>query len=156
MRTMSWMLPLVALVITGCGPTDPPKAVGPQPVSGQVVYDGKPAAGVNVYLFPTDAPTPPAIPRNPTGVTGEDGRFVIGTFGKDDGASPGDYMVLLDWPQSSKTDEEMSTDKLLGWYDAKHTTFTLKVKEGGMTIPPYKLPPHTTPPPEVAGIPGRN
>ena len=69
-------------------------------------YDGKPAAGVQVFLFPTAAPMVPDIPANPHGVTGPDGRFTIGTYADGDGAAEGSYQVVLFWPESTGDDEE--------------------------------------------------
>src|SRR5262245_60145372 len=56
---------LVLLVVAaagGCGGSKGPVAT--YPVSGQVLYGGKPAAKVQVYFFPISAPTVPQIPAN--------------------------------------------------------------------------------------------
>src|SRR6478736_1752146 len=78
--------------LAGCGATGPVRC---HPVSGQVTYDGKPAAGVRVYLMPTSAPMVPVIPANPHAVTGPDGRFKLSTYADGDGAPEGGYQVVM-------------------------------------------------------------
>lgn len=161
MRLLLVVLLPVALA-GGCGqPTAPTGSTAPHPVTGKVMYDGKPAAGVEVTLYPTDAPTPPAIPRNPHAVTAADGTFTVGTFADGDGAPEGGYMILLNWPKGEAGEEtgdadQTLNDRLLGWYDAKHTKFTVRVKSGPNALPVFDLPKKTAPPPPVEGIPGRN
>ena len=149
---------LFGLGVTGCGGPDGPKwNLTPHPVTGKVLYEGKPAAGVMVGLFPMDAPMPPAIPENPSGVTGLDGTFTVKTFKDGDGACEGKYQVLLTWMVEDKTDtEEGRKDRLLGWYDAAHSPIYLTVKAGANTLPDIKIPPRKVPPEAMPGIPGRN
>lgn len=158
MRVLLLLLP-VALA-AGCSNADPNAGpVRPHPVSGKVIYDGKPAEGVQVTLYPTDAPMPPQIPQNPHGTTKADGTFAITTFAEGDGAGEGGYMILLGWPrpagEGDETDET-GNDRLLGWYDAKHTKFTARVKAGTNELPVFNLPKKTAPPPPTEGVPGRN
>ncbi len=153
----------IALVLTailpifaGCGQDGPQWKIDPQPVSGQVLYDGKPAAGVNVGLMPIDAPMPPAIPSNPRAVTDANGSFKISTFKEGDGACEGKYQVLMNWPQKSAENAEDTTDKLLGWYDGANSQIYVKIEKGSNTIPTIKCPARTTSPAQSKGIPGRN
>src|SRR5262245_18770575 len=94
------------LAIAGCDSTA--DAVTVQPVTGKVLYDGKPAAGVKVFLLPTSAPMIPQIPSNPHGTTGPDGSFTLTTFKDRDGAAEGGYQVILLWPPETKEGEETS------------------------------------------------
>ncbi|MBU6295540.1 MAG: hypothetical protein KJS91_12730 [Planctomycetes bacterium] len=151
---MGWIA--VALAAAGCGQDGPQWTIDPQPVSGQVLYDGKPAAGVNVGLFPIDAPMPPAIPSNPRAVTDANGNFKITTFKDGDGACEGKYQVLMNWPQKAAENAEETTDKLLGWYDGAHSSIYVKVVKGANQIPVIKCPPRTVSPAQMNGIPGRN
>ena len=96
MRRFAILIPAATLLAIGCSGSD--NAVVPHPVSGKVVYDGRPAVGVEVTLIPGDAPMVPRIPRNPHGVTGLDGRFAITTFTEGDGAAEGGYQIVLTWP----------------------------------------------------------
>jgi len=155
---MQWivrpMLVAAALALAGCDST--PEKVKTHPVSGQVFYDGKPAAGVKVYFVPTSAPTVPLIPMNPHGVSGDDGRFAVGTFGPTDGAAEGGYQIVLSWPAEMKDGEEESEDRLLGWYTAVYSKLTAQVKSGENALPPFQLPARKTKPADVQGIPRKN
>ena len=145
---------LLSAAAGGCGSKDGPVSV--YPVTGQVIYDGKPAAGVEVVFFPTTAPTRPVIPNSPHAVTDADGRFTLGTYDTADGAPEGGYMVILTWPQKSSEEDESPPDRLFEWYGIRNTKLTYDVKAGDNTIPPYKLPAVYGPPPVSEGIPGRN
>ena len=146
-------LGLLAAAACGGGPD----RVEVYPVSGQVLYDGKPAAGVQVFLQPTSAPTIPDIPCNPHGTTGPDGRFTLSTFGEGDGAAEGGYQVILLWPPETKEDEEPTdTDRLLGWYTAVHSPLTAEIRPGSNELEPFRLPVKSKPPEAAEGVPGRN
>jgi hypothetical protein len=153
MRTRFCFLSLFVLV--GCD--SKPEPVSTHPVSGKVIYDGKAAAGVKVFLLPTSAPMVPQIPSNPHGTTGPDGSFTISTFKDGDGAAEGGYQVILLWPPEPKEGEEPTEeDRLLGWYTAVHSKLTAHIKPGENRLPTFNLPYHKFPPPEAKGIPGRN
>lgn len=153
---------LTLLVVVGCAQPDGPVwNLKPHPVKGRVLYDGKPAEGVLVGLIPIDAPMPPAIPANPTAITGPDGAFTIGTVHPGDGACVGRYQIVLNWMvakerEDGTTDEESREDKLLGWYDAAHSRLNLTVVEGENSVPEIAIPPRTILPEQMPGIPGRN
>jgi predicted Zn finger-like uncharacterized protein len=62
------------------------------PVEGVVLFQGQPAVGARVTLFPV------AKSRHrylPTGVVGEDGKFKLTTFKPDDGCPAGKYSVAI-------------------------------------------------------------
>ncbi len=156
MKSVLSLVAVFALSLTGCGPANKVKVY---PVSGQIIYDGKPASGVQVFLFPTAAPGVPDVPSNPRGLTGLDGRFSIGTFADSDGAADGSYQVVLYWPQESTGDEhkESNQDRLFGWYTVAHSRLTVIVPAGGAELPAFRLPLKKGPPSESGGgIPGRN
>ena len=90
MRTVLSLLPVAVLVVCGC--ESEPGPVPVYPVSGQVLYAGKPAAGVHVY-FNAAGGTP--TPVNPHAVTGPDGKFTLSTYADEDGAPEGSYQVLM-------------------------------------------------------------
>ena len=81
---LAWIGPL-----SGCGDSRPQTV----PVSGQVVLkDGSTLArGGQVIFVKVDGPTN----SRSTGNFGSDGRFVLKTFEKGDGAIPGDYQVMV-------------------------------------------------------------
>jgi len=160
-RYWKLLIPAVVMTLAGCGNKDN-EAVVVHPVSGQVLYDGKPVAGVQVTLLPTDAPMVPRIPQNPHATTGTDGRFTIGTFTDTDGAAEGGYQILCHWPRTApgaEGEEEIDTaqdDRLLGWYDGLHSKLSVRVQPGANSIPTIKLDKHSQPPPKSEGVPGRN
>jgi hypothetical protein len=155
MRTIS--IGLFAILFgVGCGPSGPVKV---HPVHGKIVYAGKPAAGVQVFFLPTDAPMVPQIPASPHAVTDANGEYRLTTYAEGDGAAEGKYLVILVWPPAQKNsehDEEADTDRLLGWYDAAHTKLTATVTAGDNAIAPFQLRQVSSPPPRSGGIPGRN
>ena len=157
----AWLFIPTVLLLAGCGKSDS-EAVVVHPVSGQVVYDGKPVAGVEITLLPTDAPMVPIIPRNPRAVTDGEGRFVIGTFTESDGAAEGGYQIICHWPKTApgaESEEEIDPsedDRLLRWYDPMNSKFSVRVKPGENIVPRLQLVKHLQPPPKSDGIPGRN
>lgn len=161
MRHWKLLIPAAVMIAAGCGTQDN-GAVVAHPVSGQVLYDGKPVAGLQVTLLPTDAPVVPRIPQNPHGTTGADGRFTIGTFTDTDGAAEGGYQILVHWPRTApgaEGEEEIDTaqdDRLLGWYDGLHSKLSVRVQPGGTSTLTIKLDKHSQPPPKSEGVPGRN
>lgn len=145
---------LVAGLVVGCEKSE---KVATHSVMGAIYYDGKPAVGVQVYLYPTSAPGVPVVPAQPHGTTGPDGRFKLSTFGNDDGAAEGGYQIVLFWPQETEEDaEESDTDRLLGWYTAAHSKLTVQVQAGHNELPQINLPPMKYPPSKSEGVPGRN
>jgi hypothetical protein len=152
-RRLTYLLPALALAL-GCTEAKGPVRV--HPITGKVLYDGKPAAGVQVFFMPTSAPMPPDIPMNPRGVTDDAGNFSLSTFGNGDGAADGGYQVILLWPPEEKEGVEEDGDRLMGWYDARHTKLSVHLKAEDNALPPFKLPAVNGPPPAVEGVPGRN
>ncbi len=80
---------LALLVLIGCssGDGDRPRRV---PVTGKVVYQGKPVEGAHVTFVPQTQGQSPAF-----GTTDAAGAFKLSTFDVDDGAQPGAYTVTI-------------------------------------------------------------
>jgi hypothetical protein len=154
---MNWSLRFLFLATLfaaiGCGRESGSDS---QPVSGEVIYDGKPAAGVMVFFMPSQGAKVPGAPANPHAVTDENGRFALSTFGESDGAPAGNYRVVLIWPKLSEETEESPPDRLFGWFDARHTTLEVTVSPGSNDLRPFKLKAVNGAPPASEGIPGRN
>src|SRR6185503_9424815 len=111
--------PLFVLPVVGCGKSE---AIPINTVTGQVIYDGKPAVGVQVFFMPENGMNPAGVPSNPHAVTDSDGNFSLSTMTDGDGAPAGDYRVVLLWPREKEAEEEEETpDRLFGWHDARHT-----------------------------------
>lgn len=156
MRTTGWVLLAAAMLAAGCSKSS--GKIEAYPVTGQVLYDGKPAAGVKVFLYPTAAPMVPDVPQNPSGVTGPDGRFVLTTFKDGDGAAAGVYQVILLWPSGNSEDEEgeSDNDRFYGWFDVAHSKMTAEIKPGNNELKPIQVPILKGPPAASEGVPGRN
>ena len=78
----------IAIALTsGCQKTD--NRLRRVPVSGVVQYKGQPVADATVLFDPVGS-TPAA-----TGTTDTSGRFQLTTFDTNDGASPGEYKVIV-------------------------------------------------------------
>ena len=101
MRGCSWIGPLLTLSLLSCAkaPDHPPVF----PVRGQVLYEGKPAAGAVVILHSADNPTEASRPRGRANANGE---FELTTYETSDGAPPGTYVVTVEWKRPSDHPEQ--------------------------------------------------
>jgi len=84
-RTRTAFILAAGLVISGCSGSAKTAAV-----TGRVTYKDKPVAKASVSFTPAEGATPAA-----NGITDEDGRFTLSTFGINDGALPGKYRVAI-------------------------------------------------------------
>ncbi len=113
-----------AVLAAGCSRPERPAVV---PAGGKVLLqqaDGKvtPMAGAHVVLIPINADT--RLPAYPSARAGPDGSFRLGTFGADDGAPAGDYVVTVEWHDRSRPkydvagrgETDRGPDKLKGAY----------------------------------------
>jgi hypothetical protein len=81
---------LALTCISGCRDGVPRSTHEVTPAGGVVTYQGQPAAGASVAFEPIGEATPGAY-----GHTDARGRFRLQTFGRDDGAIPGEYAVTI-------------------------------------------------------------
>jgi hypothetical protein len=85
----------LAVILAGCGgPTVGPDEVRAMvvPATGKLVgADGRPVANAWVVFNPQTIPGHEA-----NAPTGPDGTFRLSTFGKEDGAIPGNYVVTVE------------------------------------------------------------
>ena len=105
-----FMAGLLLFTAVGCGG---PETEPPVPVSGKIMYKGKPVDGAQV-TFLSKAQTGG---RSASGRTGADGAFKLTTFKTDDGAIPGDYAITVS--KSEKTTSQ-ETDVAKGVYGADY------------------------------------
>jgi len=96
-------------------------------VHGEIVVgqgkDRMPASGAVVVFHPT-APASGEGPR-PTARVGEDGKFALTTYVKDDGAPAGDYAITIEWvpPRPPPPHKPKQTgDRLKGRYSDPRTS----------------------------------
>jgi len=96
-RALACGVCLAAAVLSGgCGPV---KETVPDlvPVSGKVMYQGKPLADAIVTFFPAEGEEEPTELNNiyrPTGKTNAEGEFEL-AWGEHPGAPPGKYAVCI-------------------------------------------------------------
>ena len=123
----------VAAAMLGClGCGGEPKG-GPRvdtfPVSGKVLVDGSPAAGLLVACLPQEQSE---INHRLTVMTDDQGMFSLGTYEAGDGLPEGTYKLTFEWIQGTMLGPE--SDKLKGAYsDPKKSEFTVAVKPGEET-----------------------
>ena len=84
-----WLAGLMLLLLTAAGCRG---KYTPVPVSGVVTLDGKPIEGANVYF---NAVGDDKEGRQAYGATDKNGEFHLSTLGKDDGALPRRYKVVV-------------------------------------------------------------
>ena len=124
------LIGIVVLCVSGAGCSSerkPANELTVVPVSGVVLVDGQPLAGVRIKMFSqTQDREKRAFPR---GVTDEEGRFHAWTYRVNDGVPPGDYvMTYVDHSQADPRQRE-NTDGFQGRYSDR------KSKERLITVP---------------------
>jgi hypothetical protein len=107
-------------------------------VTGQVLFQGHPAAGAIVQFHPQDmADKNPLVPQ---GQVGSDGTFKLTTFKHDDGAPAGRYAVTVFWALPSKGGDNF--DKVLvpeRYLNPATSGLTADVPMGATDLPPFQL-----------------
>ena len=99
------------------------------------MVNGKPAVGAFVLFIPALESANSPDPR-PRATVGDDGSFRLSTYGTEDGAPAGDYLVTVTWPLDGRDDE----DKLRGRYaEPGRSKLKATVKEGPTEVPPFRL-----------------
>jgi len=98
---------LFAGILVGCGGDPNDERPDRTPVSGSVSIGGVPVTGAIVVFSPATE----GKGRGATGITDDSGNFVLGTFSKDDGAVPGDYVVLVSKLEQSETSAAVGVDE---------------------------------------------
>jgi hypothetical protein len=102
-----------------------------------MTYDGKPAAGARVFLYPEDEEFTPGL--QPHGTVGEDGTYHITTYRRNDGAAPGKYKITVYWgrPTGRGDNEEMLPFTRYG--SASSTPLSVQVNKGPTKLEPITL-----------------
>jgi len=130
---------VLSLAILGCGDGK----IVRYPVTGTVKVDGKPVTGAMVVLCPVEGPEE-LMRERPVGSTGPDGKFLLTTLEKDDGAPAGQYKVLVQWlsgaPQGDVDRGGGPVDRLRGkYFNLERTPLTATISEGPTDLPPFEL-----------------
>jgi hypothetical protein len=129
---------LVMLLFAGCR-GDRIKTV---PVSGEIYVDGKPAENASIFLIPR-AGLPDGAPR-PFGQTDSEGKFILSTYKEKDGAPPGEYVAIFQWPDTSgglfNRGSMDGADRLRGaYYDKDKSNHPVTVGKQPTAIPRFEL-----------------
>lgn len=125
---------LLAVAVSGCSKSQEPARLPLHPVNGQVIYQGKPAAGAWVVFHPK---TDPNLPK-PKAQVDNQGNFALSTYGPADGAPVGEYAVTVEWFKinTNAVDPLAGLNLLPAKYSAPHTTTVVaKVAEGTNSVP---------------------
>lgn len=139
-RAMSLLMMIVLVGLTLALPSCRRTGHHVCPVTGTVLYQGKPAEWAQVTfvsLIANDSKKP-----KPGGTVGPDGTFRLSTYASYDGAPPGNYAVLVVLPSpSEKVDgENAGPDLLKGRYaNPKTTPLRAEIKEGSNELPPFNV-----------------
>ena len=80
---------LGALFLVGCSKSDRTEVY---PVSGTVLYDGKPMEGGGSIAF---VPTGKGTGKAPGGIIDAQGNYTLGTYAESDGSMPGEFRVVV-------------------------------------------------------------
>ncbi len=123
--------------LSGCG-GQPERPEVVYPLTGELQFEGKPAAGASIVLHAQDE----AIAARPIATVNEDGTFAVTTYEPGDGAPPGEYKVTVEWHrpvagQNVEGDELPPPNVIPPAYARPQTTpLTITVEEGENTFPP--------------------
>jgi hypothetical protein len=126
------LLLLVSLV-AGCSKSE--ATVPVHPVSGQVLFNGKPAAHASVIFHPKAGAEGVPVPRANADAQG---NFTLSTYGVGDGAPLGEYAVTVELRPLVKKDGEFETGPNIipRQYSTPQTTkITTRVAEGTNNVP---------------------
>lgn len=134
-RVCHLLIPVWLGFVSGCGggSSSTVGAVPCHPAKGSLFIGDKPAVGATLICVPKNEAPGSMTPR-PRATVGEDGAFVLSTFGTDDGAPVGEYGLMVYWPGND------SDDRLNGRYDSPaKTKQSVTIAAGNNDIPPIKL-----------------
>jgi hypothetical protein len=128
------------LVIAGCSDNSQPARY---PVSGKVLFKGKPTPYAIVCLIPADA-SEDAEPA--AGVVEEDGTFKVLSRKHYEGAEPGEYKVTISWqiPRNPKSTEDPNYGPELlpkKYQDIQTSGLTASIGPTDNELPPFELNP---------------
>ena len=118
------------------------------PVSGQVLYQGKPTSNATVVLHRTQAA--PAVETNsgevivapnPQGTCDKTGKFQLYTYAFGDGAPVGDYIVTVSWQDPEGRGREDNYPELLPkrYQSSKMSGLKAQLNKGENVLPPFEL-----------------
>ncbi|UUO04569.1 carboxypeptidase-like regulatory domain-containing protein [Blastopirellula sp. J2-11] len=132
------------LSLLGCGKSEPLPGPQPYPVTGTVMYAGKPAASFRVVFHPVEKFEGPQFA--PSAMTDEQGNFALHSYSKEepDGAPAGEYVVTFQCPMyvSTGDDDELplERDRLRGKFNnPQKSKWKAQVVEGENDLETFEL-----------------
>jgi tetratricopeptide (TPR) repeat protein len=120
-----------------------PERVRVYPAHGQIYFEGKIIPGASIRLDPTW--TKDLVFPRPHTIVNEDGTFVLGTYGKADGAPAGEYRVSVQLMMRANTKGDSEGGKLpQNALPPRYANFdtsglTVQIQEGENAIPALHL-----------------
>jgi len=132
---------VLGCVVLGCGPGGPSKKVC-YAVKGELTVGGKPAEGATVMFQPRDANPAEWSEGYPRAKVGPDAKFQVSTYGENDGAPAGEYVILVTWEAPNPGNEEASgPDRLGGKYiDPAKSQLKATIEPRPNELPAIRLP----------------
>ena len=108
------------------------------PVTGKVLFEGRPAAGALVQFHPLDKADNTAVV--PLGEAGPDGTFRLTSYAHEDGAPAGRYTVTVSWGVPSKGGDGFDRILVPARYLSPATSkLTAEVPAQATELPPLQL-----------------
>ncbi|HEX5470953.1 MAG TPA: carboxypeptidase regulatory-like domain-containing protein [Lacipirellulaceae bacterium] len=133
----------ILAVLAGCNHKAKTPRPQPYPVSGKVLFQGKPAAGFRVAFYPIkELPGPQFAP---SAMTDANGEFHLQSYQPNDGAPAGNYAVTFTWPQEVPNRDDPGdapniVDRLHGRFsDPKKSQLNVTVHKGENTLQPFNV-----------------
>jgi hypothetical protein len=133
-RVLLLLVALAAVLVSSC--SDGRKPVFP--VTGQVFFERNPAHHATVFFHPVDDKGPKAL--RPYGKVDLDGNFQLSTYGKDDGAPAGEYIVTVVWKTESENGDSDEEQLIPARYMSPATSgLRARVQESPTQLEPFQL-----------------
>ncbi len=151
-RWVTYCLCLVSTWCLGCGSSTDRGYIHHDeelfPVSGQVLFEGKPASNASITFHRTESG--PAVetesgeegaPLNPRGTCDKAGKFQLFTYALGDGAPAGDFVVTVSWQDPENRGRDDNYPELLPkrYQDPKTSGLKVQLKQGHNVLPAFEL-----------------
>jgi hypothetical protein len=129
---------LFGLSMSGLGCGGDPRLKPTYPVRGQVMFQGKPAAGAALFFRAVGVEDHPWT--RPTAVVDEQGNFIVSTYRENDGMPAGKYEVVITWlPKGYDGPPEKANKLPMRYADPSTSGLTAEVPKAETVLPPFNL-----------------
>jgi hypothetical protein len=131
---------ILAVVCHACSEVSEHR-VAVSPVTGSVTFNGQPATGAQVLLFPKGHALPDGAAA--AGTVKDDGTFQASIYSDGSGVPPGEYVVTVQWFKLEQTDGGAGRGPNViptAYGDPEKSPVKVTVAEGGQTeIEPIRI-----------------